>query len=378
MNPVFVIGHNDLRLFLRNRASWVWLFAVPLLFVYFMGSANRGPGQPANPRPQVLVENLDHGFLGGVVLEELGLQGLNVVSPTNASMARRGLRIPSDFTRRVTNGGQAKLEFFTRGGGGDAASAMIELRLVRALVAINSQLLELATATEAGAPPSGPEAFAALRKRPNLVELETRFAGRKPIPTGYNLSLPGVLVMYLMMNLLIFGGSALGAERRGGMLRRVTMFPVSRAALIAGKLYGLMLLALVQSAYLLVTGRFLFGVHLGDPLGAVLLVLLVYSWVASSFGLLLGSVVRDEEKIVGLCVLSSLVMAALGGCWWPLEIMPESMKRVAQAVPTSWAMEALHQLITFGNGLPAAAPALAVLAGFGLVANLAAIRFFRS
>lgn len=106
--------------------------------------------------------------------------------------------------------------------------------------------------------------------------------------------------------------------------------------------------------------------------------LLVYSWVAASFGLLLGSVVRDEEKITGLCVLTSLVMAALGGCWWPLEIMPETMKRVAQAVPTSWAMEALHQLITFGNGLPAAAPALAVLAGFGLAANLAAIRFFRS
>ena len=124
-------------------------------------------------------------------------------------------------------------------------------------------------------------------------------------------------------------------------------------------------------------GRFWFKVNLGDQLGSILLVLLVYVWVAASLGLLVGSVVRAEDKVAGLCVLASLVMAALGGCWWPLEIVPDGVKVIAHCVPTGWAMDALHQLITFGGGLGGASTALGVLALFGLAANIAAVKFFR-
>lgn len=375
MRSILLIGHNDLRLFLRNRSAWIWLFVVPLLFVYFMGAANRGPGGPSRPRPALRVENADSGFLGAAFLEELGLQGLEVVSPTNAARARRGIRIPADFTRSVLEGRQAKVEFEARGTTEDAASAMVELRVLRAVVALNAGLLELAGRT-GGAQPTA-EAWVELRGRPDAVVLDARFGGRRPIPTGFNLSLPGVLVMYLMMNLLVFGGTALGVERRGGVLWRVMVFPVARASLLAGKLYGLLLLAVVQIIYLLVTGRYLFGVDLGEHWGGIAVVLMVYAWVAASMGVLVASVVRGEDKITGLCVLASLVMAALGGCWWPLEILPDTMKVVARCVPTGWAMEALHQLITFGNGLPSAGRSLVALAGFGLAANLGAMRFFR-
>ncbi|MEI6567852.1 MAG: ABC transporter permease, partial [Verrucomicrobiota bacterium] len=116
---------------------------------------------------------------------------------------------------------------------------------------------------------------------------------------------------------------------------------------------------------------------LGDHLCGILLVLLVYAWVAASLGLLVGSIIQSEDKVVGLCVLSSLTLAALGGCWWPLEIMPDSLKIIAHCIPTGWAMDALHQMITFGGGLPAAAHAIGVLVLFGLGANVLAAKFFR-
>jgi ABC-type multidrug transport system permease subunit len=105
--------------------------------------------------------------------------------------------------------------------------------------------------------------------------------------------------------------------------------------------------------------------------------LLVYSWVTASLGVLVGSVIRAEEKIVGLCILSSLTMAALGGCWWPLELVPDTMKTVAHIVPTGWAMDALHQLITFGGGFEQAKEEIGVLILYGLGANITAARCFR-
>jgi ABC-2 type transport system permease protein len=70
-------------------------------------------------------------------------------------------------------------------------------------------------------------------------------------------------------------------------------------------------------------------------------------------------------------------MDALGGCWWPLEIVPDFIKVVAHLVPTAWAMDALHQLITFGGGFAGAKGAVGMLLLFGLAANIAAAKCFR-
>jgi ABC-type multidrug transport system permease subunit len=50
---------------------------------------------------------------------------------------------------------------------------------------------------------------------------------------------------------------------------------------------------------------------------------------------------------------------------------------VAHLLPSGWAMEALHQLISFGNGFDAILLPLGVLVGFGLLATFLAARFFR-
>ena len=86
---------------------------------------------------------------------------------------------------------------------------------------------------------------------------------------------------------------------------------------------------------------------------------------------------RAEDKVAGVCVMASLVMAAVGGCWWPLEIGPPVLRLLAHCVPAGWAMDALHQLISFGGGLSDAARPIAVLAAFGLAANALAARFFK-
>ena len=71
-------------------------------------------------------------------------------------------------------------------------------------------------------------------------------------------------------------------------------------------------------------------------------------------------------------------MAALGGCWWPLEISPPVLKTVSLCLPTGWALQALNQVISFGSGFTAVLEPLGVLLGFGAAANILAGRYFRS
>jgi ABC-type multidrug transport system permease subunit len=209
------------------------------------------------------------------------------------------------------------------------------------------------------------------------VSLKAQFAGRDPIPSGFNQSLPGNLVMFLMMNLLIFGGSSVAEERASGVLRRLAVYPIRHWELVLGKVYGRFLLGGAQIIFFLLLGRFVFEVNLGLNLIAVLVTLGLYAWVAASLGVWIGAVVKQEDKIVGLCVLTSMLMAALGGCWWPLEIVPEAMQVIGHFVPTAWALDALHQLINFGGGWESVLSEIGVLAGFAAGATLGAGRMFR-
>jgi ABC-2 type transport system permease protein len=146
---------------------------------------------------------------------------------------------------------------------------------------------------------------------------------------------------------------------------------------VVGTVYGRFLLGMVQVAFFLLLGKLVFKVNLGTNLWAILLILSIYSWMAASLGVWIGSVVKQEDKIVGLCVLASIMMAALGGCWWPLEIVPETMQLAARCVPSGWAMDALHQLISFGAGIDTILPHFAVLGLFAIVANVGASVTFR-
>lgn len=371
MKNIFLIAQNDLRLFLKDKAAYFWLFGAPLLFAFFMGM-NRGPGDPSNPRPPLLLENNDNGFLGKILVEELGGQGLRLIDPANAETAQRGLRIPTNFTASILAKKPVKVEFFQLKDSPSDAAAMLEARLVRALVSINGHLIE------GIGQPLTEESFRAILKKENPVSLEASFGSRKPIPAGYNQSIPGVLVMFVMMNLLIFGGAGVASERREGVLRRFLVHPVSKTELVFGKIGALMGLGFVQICFLLAMAMLIMHFRIGLQIVPVLCVLLIYGWAAGSLGTLIGSLISREDKIVGVCVLSTMVMAALGGCWWPLEIVPDNVRMLGHIAPTAWALDALHQLISFGGGWRDILPDIAALAGVAAAANAAAVRFFRA
>ena len=375
MRRAFLIGHNDARMFLRPKSSYIWLVVMPLAFVYFLGMAFKGPDDPANPRPSVRIENLDTNFLSRILLEKLNSVGMNVVSGDTNEEAKRVIRIPKDFTENVLNKKQAKIQFFKAADSGDQSAMMIEMRLLRGVIGLNSDLIQWAGS-------SGGEAVTEENLRQLLtqeppVQLQSSFAGRNPIPSGYEQSLPANMVMFVMLNLLIFGGSSVARERESGVLRRLVVHPVTRFELIMGKVYGRFLLGLFQVVVFMTAGRFLFHVRFGNEPWVVFFGLLIFCWVAASIGLLLGSLIRGEEKIIGICTGVGMVMGALGGCWWPMEIVSDSMRIVGHVTPTAWAMDFLHQLISYGGGPRDVLLEVGVLLGFAAVSNALAAKFFR-
>jgi ABC-type multidrug transport system permease subunit len=99
--------------------------------------------------------------------------------------------------------------------------------------------------------------------------------------------------------------------------------------------------------------------------------------LCASLALLLGSLARTPGQAVAIGVLASNVLAALGGCWWPIEVTPRWMQKLALCLPTGWTMDAMHRLVIFQNGALDALPHVVVLALAAIGVGFAASRVFR-
>ena len=63
----------------------------------------------------------------------------------------------------------------------------------------------------------------------------------------------------------------------------------------------------------------------------------------------------------------------LGGCWWPIEIVPETFKTIAMLTPSYWAMHGLQSVLYFGRSYETVLVECAVLLGFAILFALAAM-----
>ena len=140
---------------------------------------------------------------------------------------------------------------------------------------------------------------------------------------------------------------------------------------------GRMALALVQIGFAMIVGRVLFGMDWGRSLPMVGLVLVGWAAFAASAAVLLSSLTRTVGQTTGVGVMLTMVLAALGGCWWPIEITPDWMQTLARLLPTGWAMDAMHKLINFGDPASAAVPHLAAMAIGSVVVAWIGTRLFR-
>ena len=183
--------------------------------------------------------------------------------------------------------------------------------------------------------------------------------------------------MFTLLVLLTSGGTLLVIEREQGLLRRLASTPIARHEVVSGKWGGRMILAALQVTVALAIGTLLFQMEWGPDLPMVILILAAWAGFCASAGLLLGSIANTQGQAAGLGVLAANALAALGGCWWPIEVTPDWMQTLQKFMPTGWTMDALHKLISFQSGAASALPQLAIIVGATLVVAALAVNRFK-
>ena len=222
------------------------------------------------------------------------------------------------------------------------------------------------------------ERFRQLAAEPRALQLDVKTAGHRVVPpSGYEQSVPGIMVMFTLTVLFTAGAVSLMLERTNGILRRLAFTPMSRGAVVLGKWMARMAIGALQIAIAMIAGSVLFHVQWGPNLPMVVVVMLAYGGLAATLAMLLGNFGRSVPQVIGVGVISSNLLAGLGGCWWPIEITPRWAQTLALFLPTGWTMDALHKLVNFAASPATVIPHVCVSVALALGAGWVLARKFR-
>ncbi len=167
----------------------------------------------------------------------------------------------------------------------------------------------------------------------------------------YKQLVPMFVVMFVFFLAPIVGWVFV-AERRQGTLRRLRTTPLTRGHILMGKMVPCFALSVGQTVFLLAACRGLFDIHWGpahwssiEQIARLLPVILATSLAAMGLALLIASVARSELQVAILGGFLVLVLAVVGGCVLPRELMPESTRFFTRLTPQGWALDAYRELL---------------------------------
>jgi ABC-2 type transport system permease protein len=385
VSAIVAIALNELRRVGRDPTALFFAVALPIVIIVIIGSTFRNENvlevgvldEDGSTRSEALLATLD--ATEGLSADRYGsIDTLRRDIRTGTVAA--GLVVPAGFGADVDAGESVSVQLIAdpTSGSGVAVQAT-----VRAAVADEAGLTAAARfASEHGAGSYDEAAATAERLARDLPGATVRTesiggdGGRDLGEFGFDYTAPANLVLFVFVNTLVVG-AILAADRQQGITRRLLATPHGTGTILAGIGAAKLLFALAQSAVIVVIGGVVFGVDWGDPVGALLVVLL-FALVATAVGLLVGSIVSDVDQAQSVGTPIAIAMGMLGGCMWPLEIVPRAMRVLGHVTPHAWAMDAWVKLVFDGEGVGAIVPQLTVLAGFAAVLSVSAARRLRT
>ncbi len=415
MRGILNIAINDLRVFTKNMENLIFLLLVPLVLTFIIGYVNgggfEGPSQlrvdffdndnselsvqfaqslrEANDSIVLCPADDEDGSCGlGDESEDFNLERATERAQTSDTLAV--IEIPAGFGESVQNFEPVQIvylsnEDFTAPGYIRQAVDAAVLRVNGAVIASRvgtymAENIEGATSDDSFTQGVYDRAAAIWEDNPVGVTYElTEAEANTHLQAGMAQSVPGMGSMFVMFT--VFGGMmALILERKQETLQRLAVMPVSKTQILGGKMLGRFILGLLQFLVVFATGVVM-SVNFGsDPL-AIVLLMVSYVLAITAISFAVGSRLENEQQASGLALLLMMILAPLGGAWWPLNMpgYPEFMLYGGHISPVAWIMDGFNKL-TFAGGSLADIEvwgSIGVLLAMALVFFAIAVRLFK-
>jgi drug efflux transport system permease protein len=243
--------------------------------------------------------------------------------------AYAGLQIPPKFTQHVRAGYPAQVQLLVDGSNSTTALQALNTAMgVTLTQSVNSLLRE----TGKRAPP--------IDIRPQMLYNPTM---RSP-----NFYIPGVIGIVLQIGTTFATAMAVVREREKGTLETLLVSPLSRWALMLGKLVPYLCIGMTMAVILFLLMRFLFHVPINGSVLAMLFATLVYVFALLSLGLLVATKAENQMQALQMSMTFMLPSVFFSGFVFPRETMPWIFYALGALMPATYFISLMRAIILRG------------------------------
>jgi ABC-2 type transport system permease protein len=410
LKHAWLIAGKDLRRFSGDRRALFFSLLFPFLFVGLFGSILSSVDSEDERMTLHIVTREDAGGISRLIARSMETEDEADLDPGEPVIVwdksydedlqavtdghlEGFLSFPEDFTDAISRGYRTTIEVVTEP---DATYTRAALNSVAEAIAaqighqqvakgaITALMVEgwLDSPGDTGRVSAELPLFLSIQAgvpmRASLIEYAVDQAGPVEGQEPVNYVIPGYLVMFVFMS-AASAAEAIVRERQNFTLERLLTTSVSREAILAGTFAGMAARGLVQIFLFWTVGILLYHMDLGTAPGAVVVLSLIMVVMSSAFALMLATLARTQRSAASIATVTSLALAPLGGCWWPLFITPRWMQFLAKLTPHGWATTGFNKLLLFGADFSSVVPEMAAVLGFAaLFGTIAIWRFHAS
>lgn len=397
----WLIASKDLSIFARDRFAVAMALVFPILFVLLFSLLF--PNTNAADKPIELVVateepagGISHQIISGLTQsQDAGIRAMSYNDALEAAKSKNisgFLGFPADFSEGLATGSGATLKIVVNA---DAVNTSMALAGLASSIAgqANSNQVAVRSAValmEKQMLAGGGDAAGWSRIQQVVTQLSTpqgqgsgqqvafnvEKAGPANQPPSGNWLVPGYLVMFVFFASAV-SAEGIVAEKETQTLERLMAGGTRRSSMLGGKFLFSLLRGTAQVIILWAVGVLAFDVDMGLAPAAVVAISFLTVVMASAFGVMLATVVKTRRAAGAAATTTSIALAPIGGCWWPLFITPLWMQFMSKATPHAWATTGFNKLLIFGASFTDVLPEMLALLAFAVAFGAIALVRFR-
>ncbi|KOP66229.1 ABC transporter [Bacillus sp. FJAT-18019] len=356
------IAWHMVRRTLGRKRGWIVFLLVPCvvvtLTVFFLGQTSAASilvsyvNEDEGPAGQYLMNELERS--GQYVLKEFESENmLREDLVENKSMV--GVYIPEDFSDGLIEGQWPTVQVYEAST--SEASVMIRMTADSAVTRLSGTAALIRETSEPAVDRMLMLQEVLKQSALNRVDTEVTDLNLYAKPGLSNVT--GFTLMF-MMTLISSVVSMMIDDRRQRTLSRMYTAPVRAYQIALGNFLGSLVVGSLQVIIVLILSRYVLRYDYGVPLLLHFLILMAFMMVSLGLASTVAGLIRNGQNAAMINSMIVTPTCMLGGCFWPLAIMPEFMQKIANFIPQKWAIEAVEIAATGGTLSDIALP-LAIL-----------------
>lgn len=351
------IAWNMVRRTLGRKKGWVVYLVMPCIVVAL---AVLLLGQTKAVGIVVSYVNDDEGPAGQYVIRELARHDQYVLKEAASEAELRdgllhntstvGIRIPSGLSQGLIEGEVPGVKLYELTASEGAAS--VRLTVESAIKRLHGTGSIIRTAGEEA---GGMQMLEQVLGQVERYTIDTATTDLHLYSRPGLANVTGFTLMF-MMGLISSVVTLIVDDRRQRTMSRIYTAPVRAYEIALGNFLGSLVVGSLQVMVVLLLSRTVLRYDYGIPFGLHFLILTAFMMVSLGLATTVAGMIRNDKNTALINSLIITPTSMLGGCFWPISIMPDFMQKIANFIPQKWAIEAVEIGATGGSvadiGLP--------------------------